>query len=343
MTPPLAIAGFLAGAAAVVAAGTVLARAGDAIGARTGLGGVWVGSLLVAAATSLPEFATDVPAVLLGLPDLAVGDLFGSSMANMLLLGVICLAVSEAPLFARVTLDHALYASLAIELTAVATVTLLLRPAAAVGPVGLGSLLVLALYLAQTPALARGTRLASASAATAETAGGPGEAQEPEDVRRGAVRRDALRFAAAAVVVLFAAPLFAASSGELAAWTGLGATFVGTWLVGAATSLPELATSLAAVRGRAYDLAVGNLFGSNAFNMVLLVALDVAHGAPIVGVASPSHAVSGLAAIALMATALSALVYRSERRASLLEPTGLLMVVVYMAGLGAVYLAEHGV
>ena len=77
--------GFLASGAVIVAAGTVLAKSGDAIAEHTRLGRVWIGSVLLAGATSLPELTTDVAAVRLGVPDLAAGDLFGSSLANMLL------------------------------------------------------------------------------------------------------------------------------------------------------------------------------------------------------------------------------------------------------------------
>lgn len=81
--------GFVLSAVAVIAAGVVLARAGDVIAARTRLGSVWVGTIFLAGATSLPELATDVAAVRMGAPDLAAGDLFGSTMANMLILGLV--------------------------------------------------------------------------------------------------------------------------------------------------------------------------------------------------------------------------------------------------------------
>lgn len=75
------IAILLIAAAALVWAGITLARAGDEIATRTGLGGLLVGMLLVAAATSLPEIVTDVSAATAGAPDLAVG---GSSGATWL-------------------------------------------------------------------------------------------------------------------------------------------------------------------------------------------------------------------------------------------------------------------
>jgi hypothetical protein len=78
---------FLIAATALVWAGITLARAGDEIATRTGLGGLLVGMLLVAAATSLPEIVTDVSASIAGAPDLAVGDLFGSNRRSPLRAG----------------------------------------------------------------------------------------------------------------------------------------------------------------------------------------------------------------------------------------------------------------
>lgn len=83
------VSAFIASGLVVVLAGNALARYADAIAEATKLGRLWIGSVLLAGATSLPELATDISAVRLGATDLAVADLFGSSMANMLILAVI--------------------------------------------------------------------------------------------------------------------------------------------------------------------------------------------------------------------------------------------------------------
>src|SRR5680860_125057 len=80
---------FAAAGCVVAFAGVQLAKAGDAIAEGAGLSRLFVGILLVAGATSLPEIVTDVSASLANAPDLAVGDLFGSSMANMAILAVV--------------------------------------------------------------------------------------------------------------------------------------------------------------------------------------------------------------------------------------------------------------
>lgn len=104
---------FLLSGLVVTLAGTALARRADEIAVETKLGRLWVGALLLAGATSLPELTTDVVAVRLGAVDLAVGDLFGSNMANMIILGLIDLIPPGKQVLRRATLDHALAAGLA--------------------------------------------------------------------------------------------------------------------------------------------------------------------------------------------------------------------------------------
>jgi cation:H+ antiporter len=152
------------------------------------------------------------------------------------------------------------------------------------------------------------------------------------------LKRALITFAAAAVIILVVAPFFAVSARRLAEATGLAESFVGTWLVGLSTSLPELVTALAAVRIGAYDLAVGNLFGSNAVNMVMFLPLDLVHGTgPILGMVHPVHAVSALVAVVLMAVGLAAIVYQAKGKLSMLEPSSGLILLGYLLGLAIVY------
>ena len=328
------VAGFLGTALVVMLAGTRLARHGDAIAARTRLGGLWVGAVFVAVATSLPELVTDVAAIRMGAADVAVGDLFGSNMANMLILAVVSL-VPGSDLFRAVAIDNALSASLAIALTAAAAMFALARPDTTLLGVELAPLVLALAYLAGIRAVFRHSVLARVATTVEETAAADGGASsEPAPSGRAAVRG----FLFAAAMIVLAAPPFAHFAKELAAATGLATSFVGTTLVALTTSLPELVTSFAALRLRAYDLVVGNLFGSNAFNMALFLALSLAHpGAPLFAGLAPVHALSALASIVLMGIGLAAIVYRARRETSALEPASVLMIVVYVVSIALVY------
>lgn len=329
----------------VITAGTVLARNGDIIAAATNLGGLWVGSVFLALATSLPEIVTDIAAIRLGAPDLAAGDLFGSSMANMLILALIAVLPAGQDLFRKATLDHALYASLAMILTAIAAIAILVRPGVSLLGVGYGSIALVVTYVIGSRAIFRYTALAQRTGETVEMSGNADIAVSDESKVKEtrSLRRAIVMFVGAALVILLAAPQFAKSAEGISEITGIGSTFMGTWLVGLATSLPELVTSLAAVRLRAYDLAVGNLFGSNALNMTIFAVLDAVQGTgPVLSLISPVHAISALIAIVLMGIAIGAVVYRAKGRLALLEPSGALIIVVYMAGLGLVFLRSAG-
>ncbi len=334
---------FVISAIVVVLAGTQLARSGDIIAARTKLGGVWVGSVFLALATSLPEIVTDLTAVRMGAVDLAVGDLFGSSMANMLILALVSLAPSGVELFRRATLDHVLYASLAIMLTAIATVGLIMRPTVTVLGIGMTSWSLLAVYAIASRAAFLQSTVAQSATEVVEMSGTVqvNSANTPVDAGRRAsmsLARACWLFAASALVIVVAAPQFARAAEGIAIATGVGSTFVGTWLVGLSTSLPELVTSFTAVRLRAYDLAVGNLFGSNAINMALFALLDLAQpGPPILSIADPAHAVSALVAIILMTIAAATLVHRSRHGPSPAEPGSLLIILGYVLGIGLVF------
>ncbi len=91
------------------------------------------------------------------------------------------------------------------------------------------------------------------------------------------LRRHLLLFGMGVLLVLVAAPLMADAAQSISVATGVGETFVGVALLALATSLPELVTSLAAVRMGSFELAVGNLFGSNALNVAILIFADAAY------------------------------------------------------------------
>jgi cation:H+ antiporter len=328
---------FVSAGAVVVVAGVALARYGDAIAHRTGAGRLWIGAVLLAGATSLPELGTDVAAVRMGALDLALGDLFGSSMANMLILALVDLLPPRRGVLRGATLDHALAACLAISLSAMVAAFLLAPSGVVVAGVSVESLVVAGAYLLGTRAVYR----------HAMRDYGPEKLAVDElDARGEAVptlRRAGVAFGAWALVTLAAAPVFAHGAKELAEVTGLGTTFVGTWLVGLSTSLPELVASIAAVRIGAFDLAVGNLLGSNAFNMSILLWVDLAYpGASIFVDASPAHLLSLVSGIVLMALGLAAIVYRAKKRFAMLEPDSALIVLAYALAIGVLYLRKDG-
>ena len=114
-----AVLQFLICAAVIVVAGTFLAKFADTIAEVTKLGRLLVGSVLLAGATSLPELTVDISAVRMNMPDLAVGDLIGSCLANLLILAILDLTTySRGKMLSKQAAAHALSGSLSVALVA---------------------------------------------------------------------------------------------------------------------------------------------------------------------------------------------------------------------------------
>jgi cation:H+ antiporter len=337
MTTWVAVVLFVAGATALVRIGAALAVAGDELAEHTRLGRLVVGTLLMAFATSLPEIATDVTAAMNNAPDLAVGDLFGSSMANMAILAIVDLR-HRGRVWPTVELGHARVAAVAIVLTALAALAIRTPTGVSIGWVGLSTVMIGGLYVAAMAWLRR------APIAPRAGAGTPIPLQEPFGLSRvrptSSLRTSVIRFSAAASGILVAAPVVALSAKHIADATGLEQTFVGTTLLAVTTSLPELIVALAAVRIGAHDLAVGNLFGSNAANMTVLLILDLVYlDGPILAAVDPAQTTAAIGAILLMALAVAALVGGTETRIRRLEPDAIVLLVAYIGAVTAVALA----
>ncbi len=330
----LLLAVLLAVVLMVVFAGTRLARVGDDLAEHTGLGRMFVGALLVAIATSLPELATDITAAVSDAPDLAIGDLFGSSMANMAILAIVDLRYRGSVLPAA-ELGHTRIAAIAIGLTALAVMGTSTSPGVDILGVGITPIGIAAGYVA---ALAWFRRVPPIGVSIPT----PTPFHQPAGMsaRWAGTRPLMQRFAIAAVILLVAAPILTLSTEELAHRFGISQSFLGVTLLAATTSLPELATSLAAVKIGAHDLAIGNLLGSNAANMAMIVLVDAAYRrGPILAAVDDTHALAGTGAILLMSLALASIISGRANRAHRLEPDSIVLLVAYVGTVIALALA----
>lgn len=329
MTEALVV--FAIGALAILAAGTMLTRCADRIAELSGLGRVLVGSVFLAGATSLPELSVDLSAVRQGNPDLAAGDLLGSSLMNLLILAVIDAAgVSPRRAFGADSRQHTLSALLAAFLTAWVG----LAAASGGGPeffgAGVLSWSLLAIYLVGL----RVTWLDQDPDDGAPGAGGPRFTR--------ALVRPILGYLVSAGVILLAAPRLAEAAEKLAELSGLGQTFVGTTALALATSLPELVSTITAFRMGAPDLALGNIFGSNAFNMLLFLPLDWAHGGPFFAAVRPSHAVTAFAVISATTLGVAGQVLKPREKRSFLAPSAGMIVILILGLLWLLYRGRAG-
>jgi cation:H+ antiporter len=315
---------FVLSATFVVLGGIGLARFGDEIAEATGWGKLWVGTLLVGIATSLPEVVVNVSSVWLEEnPGLALGNVFGANMINLFVLGTVALIFGVQNLFGNQGRDTEVLIA-----TGLGLVTLALLFGAfgdiALGPVGLGALLIGVGYI-------YGMR-------QVYTAGREHMALTDIPAPTGNARRAWIGFGISALVVIVAGRYLAASADAIAEASGISATFIGVLLVSLVTTLPEGTVTVTASLRRSYGIAMGNVYGSCAFNMAVILIADLFHGPePLLREMQPAHFAAGIAAFTLMG--LGYLVFKAFHsagfaRARVVAPA---IPVLYVAALFVVY------
>ncbi len=318
---------FFISAALIVLAATQLAKYGDIIAIRTRLGGMFIGILLLAAATSLPEVLTSISSLNQGSPNLAAGNLLGSNTINMLLLAVIDLISRNQRLLRKAALKHALTGSLAVFMIGLVVFFILADIDLKIGWVGVDSLLIIGAYIVAVRLIQGNVQPHSTDHAKPEI---------PTDTP--SLRHGIIGFIAAAGALIFITPVMVSSSNEIAELTGLGATFVGSTLVALVTSLPELVTTIAAIKIGANDMAIGNLLGSNMFNVFAVGLTDFFYTqGRFLAVIDPSFVLVGTLGLLMTGMALIGNLAKLERRIFFIELDVLALIVIYIGGMILLY------
>lgn len=325
-----ALISFGLSAFVVVLAGVFLTISAETIAVRTKLGKLVVGGVLLAGATSLPELFVDLSAVRAGMPDLAVGDLLGSSIFNLLILATADLFHrGKTSFFTPIAGKHALAGSLSIVLTGIVVFGLIMRERPPLSFLGLSAPLWVMLF-----AYGGGIRLVYADQRYRIK-----KFKEliEEESAAFSMPKAIIIFVVCALTLGFVAPVLAETAGEIAELSGLGKTFVGSTLLALSTSLPELVSTLTAVRRGSMDLAVGNIFGSNTFNMLLLIPLDLIFQGNILRFVSLDHVLTGVAIIIATSVVIMGQLYQVEPRRPVIEPDAFLVICICLFSLYLLY------
>jgi len=299
---------FLGVTALIVFSGTKLTRYGDIISEKSGLSRLWLGLVLMAGVTSLPELATGLSAVASNLPDIAVGNILGSCVFNVFILGILDTLSRKVPLSSKVNQANILSAGMSILFLGGVSLSLFLGTRLpGLGWMGLYTPLIALGYLGTMRMAFKFEKRRSTSAAAGLVVD-----REASALTLGAA---ILRYALHAAVVVGAAVFLPSIAERIAVMTGLGQTFVGNIFVAITTSLPELTVSVAALRIGAVDMAVGNIFGSNLFNMAILAIQDIFYfKGPILSFVQGQHMIPAVLAMAMTGLAIAGLIYNAEKK-----------------------------
>lgn len=326
---------FAACAVLIARAGYVLSRSADALAEAHGWGRGWVGLALLATVTSLPELASGISAVaIVDAPDLAVGNALGACVVNLLFLAVVDALQRQQPMYREASATHLLSAGFGVVMLGFVALSLLTGTRAlAVLHVGIYSPLLLALYLLALKSVHGHERRAMAAAVA-----DPASARMPAAPEQ--TRRDWRRFGLAALVVLAAGSWLPNVADALAQALGISQSFVGTVLMAIVTTLPEMAVTLGALRLGALDMAIGNLLGSNLFNVMVLAVDDAFYvRGPLLADADAVHAGTAVTALVMTGLIIIGLVMRPQGRTSrLLSWVSVGLVAAYVLNAALIYL-----
>lgn len=313
---------FAAVALAIVIAGSNLSRLGDQIATATGLTRSWIGVILLASATSLPELFTGVSSALQDLPDIAAGNVLGACLVNLLVLGIVLVLDRGRSGLSPAQSSHLVAGSLG---TLTLALTGLGLAAAAAWPVlgwiGLPSLLPIALYIIGMRLLYRLEQQEEQNIKRELGATVP-ESRDPRSLYRA--------FGINALFVIIAASFLPTIAEQIATSTGLAQAFVGNIFVALVTTLPELVVSIAALRLGAIDMAIGNLLGSNMFNLMVLGIDDLIYTSGfMLQFANPVLLITILGTVAMGSVLLFGIVWRAAGQRMVFPWDALTMVGLY--------------
>jgi cation:H+ antiporter len=271
---------------------------------RTALGGMVVGTLLLAGATSLPEVTTSLSAIGIGKPDLAIGNILGSNLFNLLILAVLDLHFRKQYSFESAEKEHRYTLGVGIVLTVIVLIALTGVSKTVVFGIGGETLLLLSIYAvfliiasksrstdsveqtltnddrqtlthlthpaqSEVDSLPDGVSVTDQAAvyqqlAATKDSSGPGSS----------VKHAAVGFAISAAAILLFGSLLTITADRIGLITGLSSSFIGIFLIAFTTSLPELISCYVAFRLQNINLAVGSILGSNLFNIFILCISD---------------------------------------------------------------------
>ena len=316
--------------------GSLLSKYGDVIAEKTGFGRAWIGAILIAGVTSLPELTSGVSAVAwLKAPNLAVGAVLGSCLFNLALVAMIDLAYQPGRVLAKAHEVHILSGGLGVLMLGIVAMGVLIGPALngfGVFGISILSVFLLGLYAVGGRMIA-GLEKERAVEVLEKEAQEGGYAEIP-------TQKAFLVFLLSSIAVIILGIWLASIGDRLASTTGLSRSFVGNLFLAITTSLPEIAASLAAIHLGAIDLAIGNVLGSNLFNIMLFFVYDLVDGRGNFWASlTNANAFAAVMTIMMTGVVIISLMYRASPKTPYrISWDGLAIASMYIGSIALLYL-----
>ncbi len=316
---------FVISAVVIVLSGIKLTKYADALGDQLHFGKVWIGIILLGFVTSLPEAVTSLAAVIsVQSTDLAIGNLLGSNNFNPLLIAVMDIAYRQGSITNAIPFNksHNVSAFFVVVMS-LAVLGEIMFPLPSILWFSLASIFIVLFYF-----------LGIKKLASVGTDADPAQKQVKDNIPSSKIW--IVLFFCAVFIVIGALGL-TKSAEQIAHITGWGRTFVGSILLALVTSLPEMVVTLSALRLGALDLAVGNIFGSNMTNLLIIFLCDCFTDMPILSNVSISNILPLFVSIVLVGIIVIGLRIRSKKTFLGLGIDSICMIVCFLIGVGFLY------
>lgn len=311
--------------AAILYAGTKLSYYGDKLADIMGWGKMWMGMILMAGVTSLPELVTGISSIrLVDSPSMAVGNVIGSCAFNILILSLLDVVFPKRlPVTYIAKTGHVIAAAFGVVLLCIVIFSII-KPGifGHVGWIGIDSLLFIGIYFFAIRAVYNYEKRPEQKETASDVA---------PDIKYSKTYI-IVRYLSYAVVVVVAAMFLPYYGEDVAAYAGIGEGFFGTIFLAFSTSLPEIVVSIMAVRQGVIDMAVGNVLGSNVFNIFVLAINDSVYTkGPILENVSSDLMIPAIGTILITTIGIIGLVYKSRFKAGMaIDSFFILLVYILM-------------
>ena len=236
-----------------------LANYVDLIDKKTDLSGAFIGGVILAAVTSLPELFTSISAVLfVKQPDLVMGNILGSNLFNMCIFGGAALIAAKSLCRSTIGSSHFKTTVITFIMFSIMLLPVVFKKDYTVAGISVYSIILLVLYACSIKFMA-----------------GDSAESEGEDNSDLTIKQIIIRFVIMAVLLVVASIFITIAADHLSEEFNLGKTVGGALFLGVATSLPELTSSIALIRKGNFNACAGNVMGSGVFNFCIISVADI--------------------------------------------------------------------
>ncbi|QAS52514.1 sodium:calcium antiporter [Halobacillus litoralis] len=259
---------------------------GDAVKEKSRVSSTFMGAV-IGIAISLPELTSSVTAIIIDSPDLAVGNLIGSNLFNIMGLAIFDIVYRRYQILTHATVESKLYGWLVILMTLIVIAGLSLTLPTHIFHISYTSIAVILLYFIGSKFINdrteyKGRKVKNKSGRYNEYT----------------YKQVLIRFILAAVAIMLIGSVLTVTAERISVITGIGASFIGAFLVAISTSLPDAVSVGTALKLRNFNLGISSLLGSNAFNLMILALTDLIYfRGNLLEESSPANIITGVASI----------------------------------------------